>query len=125
LAQNTILDKTLNEDLIGKEENVNWIYKSPGRTTLLSLTIGVATSWVSTSLVVENTTLDSFRYFAVFSVLLLLPILSIAGLAMIATTVKNSTNQLSLVTKLGVITAFALNLFALYVFIRLIYRVLF
>jgi hypothetical protein len=119
------LDKTLNEDLIGKEENVNWIYKSPGRTTLLSLTIGVATSWVSTSLVVENTTLDSFRYFAVFSVLLLLPILSIAGLAMIATTVKNSTNQLSLVTKLGVITAFALNLFALYVFIRLIYRVLF
>ncbi len=115
----------MNEDLLEKEENVNWIYKSPGRTTLLSLTIGVATAWVSTSLAVENSALDSFRYFAVFSVLLLLPILSIAGIAMIATTVKNSTNQLSFVTKLGVITAFALNLFALYVFIRLIYRVLF
>ena len=115
----------MKEDLLEKEENVNWIYKSPGRTTLLSLIIGVATTWVSTSLVVENTTLDSFRYFAVFSVLLLLPMLSIAGLAMIATTVKSSANRLSFATKFGVMTASALNLFALYVFIRLIYRVLF
>ena len=115
----------MNEDLLEKEENVNWIYKSPGRTTLLSLIIGVATTWVSTSLVVENTTLDSFRYFAVFSVLLLLPMLSIAGLAMITTTVKSSANRLSFATKFGVMTASALNLFALYVFIRLIYRVLF